>query len=282
MRLGDEEETENRYGNTLSPPAPLSAVEAASELQRLLEQERRHTDYLTRALHEAEVSLRRMEDVLATASHDLKSPLGAILLNVQSILHAREQPPPLLRTRLQRVEQLVRQSAQLISDILAVERGDSGTPPPIREPIDLKEFVHQSVLLFKEQLDASGCTVLVSGTGQIQGLWDRTCLTQIVNNLVSNAIKYGNGKPFEIAIACNDDRAWIVIADHGIGLAAADRQRVFQRFEQLRPTDPWRGSGLGLWIVTKAVDRMGGSIRLQSAPGGGTTFIVELPLHLAP
>ena len=277
MRLGDNEDTENRFGKLMSPLSSLTAAEAVSQLEQLLDRERHNNELLTHAVHEAQQSLGQMEDMLAIASHDLKSPLSAILLNVQSILHAPQPLPTSLRARLQRVEELVRQSAQLVSDILSVERGNKGAPPMKPEAIDLKAFIHSTMASFKEQLEASGCSVLVSAPGSISGVWDRVCLTQIVTNLLSNAIKYGKGNPLEIVLEQQDDDVLIVIADKGIGLAVADQQRIFERFEQLCPTDPWSGSGLGLWIVNKAAERMGGLVQLHSAPGGGATFVVHLP-----
>lgn len=221
----------------------------------------------------------KTDELISMVSHDLRSPLSSIQLNIQSILHSRRALPQWARVRLLRAEELVRHMAQLISDILIIERGNHRPPPRSEEKIDLLAFVRQTVSLLHEQIEAAKSSVCIRCDGAIFGQWDRIYLAQIVSNLVTNAIKYGAGKPFEITLDRFDSGARIAISDHGIGLAARDHERIFERFAQLGPTDGQHGVGLGLWIVAEAAHRLNGTIRIRSAPGEGSTFIVELPYH---
>jgi signal transduction histidine kinase len=248
-----------------------------ADLERALAEERRRSEQLSVALHESEESVHRSDALISMATHDLRSPLGSIQLNIQSILHARRPVPRWIRSRLSRAEELVRHAAQLISDLLAFERSRVVTTDASAEEMDLHAFVRDTIGLLEEQIRAAKCSVYIQCEGPIRGRWDKVCLGQIVSNLVGNALKFGAGKPLEITIGRSSAGVRIVVSDHGIGLAERDHKKIFERFEQLQPTTVQSGVGLGLWIVAEATHRLKGSVRLRSAPGEGSTFIVELP-----
>jgi K+-sensing histidine kinase KdpD len=94
--------------------------------------------------------------------------------------------------------------------------------------------------------------------------------------LSTNAAKYGSGKPIEVALDAKGRRARLTVRDHGIGIAAEDQARIFEPFERAVSTRHYGGFGLGLWIVRQIIESMGGSIRVESVPGEGSTFTVEL------
>ena len=98
----------------------------------------------------------------------------------------------------------------------------------------------------------------------LTGSWDRARLEQIVSNLVSNAIKYGEGLPIEITLDGADDTAVLAVTDHGIGIDDNNQQRLFERFEQAVSRHHYGGLGLGLWITRHIVDSMGGRITVES------------------
>jgi signal transduction histidine kinase len=261
-----------------SPPREMD-LEPALALEHALADEQTRNEQLRLALREVEESTRRGDDLISMVSHDLRSPLSSIQLNVQSVLRSTRPVPHWIRLRLLRAEELIRYTAQLINDILIIERGNGRAPSDAgsEEEIDLHAFIRHAVSLLDEQIAAARCSVTIQCDGRLVGRWDRVYLSQIVSNLVSNAIKYGAGKPFEIVLGRCKAGVRIVISDHGIGLADGDHQRIFERFEQLRPTDSHNGVGLGLWIVAEAAHRLNATIRLRSIPGEGSTFIVELP-----
>jgi signal transduction histidine kinase len=100
---------------------------------------------------------------------------------------------------------------------------------------------------------------------------------QVITNLLSNAVKYGEGKAIQVTVRAAEDVAEIEVADHGIGIAAGDHDRVFEQFERVENDHGRAGFGLGLWISRQIVVAMGGEMRLRSQPGEGATFMVRLP-----
>ena len=101
-------------------------------------------------------------------------------------------------------------------------------------------------------------------------------LEQVVVNLLSNAIKYGAGKPISVTVALAGPAARIIVRDRGIGIGAEDQARIFERFERAVSLN-YGGLGLGLYITREIVRAHGGTIRVESEPGAGAAFIVELP-----
>ncbi len=113
--------------------------------------------------------------------------------------------------------------------------------------------------------------------GPLVGNWDRGGLEQLLSNLISNALKYGEGKPVDVIIESDAHFARVVVKDRGIGISAEDQARIFDRFERAGSVRHYGGFGLGLWISRRVVQALGGAIRVESAPGQGSTFTVELP-----
>jgi signal transduction histidine kinase len=116
----------------------------------------------------------------------------------------------------------------------------------------------------------------VHADGPVIGRWDSTRLDQVVTNLISNACKYGQGKPIEVTVRGDAEIARLAVRDRGIGIAAKEQGRIFERFERLDDAGRVPGTGLGLWITREIVEAHGGRIRVDSEPGDGATFIVEL------
>ena len=139
------------------------------------------------------------------------------------------------------------------------------------------QHVRDVVGRFEEELRQAGCSVTVRGSDPRSGQWDRSRLDQVVTNLLSNAIKYGSGQPIEITLDGDERTARLEVRDHGIGILTDRLPHIFERFERAVSERHYGGLGLGLWIVRQIVDAFGGSVRALSAPGEGSTFIMELP-----
>jgi signal transduction histidine kinase len=105
---------------------------------------------------------------------------------------------------------------------------------------------------------------------------------QILDNLVSNAIRYGDGKPVRVEVQSDPEWVEVRVIDHGIGIAPVDRERIFQRFERASGAPRSGGFGIGLWLSSKLVQAQGGSMTVQSEPGSGSTFVVRLPRDVTP
>jgi len=147
---------------------------------------------------------------------------------------------------------------------------------------DLAALVRDVAHGFAADAAAAGSPIDVRFDVAMVGSWDAGRLEQVFTNLIGNAIKYGGGAPIDVEGRSDDETVWISVRDRGIGIPAADQERIFRRFE--RAVDPqhdsgrqYRGLGLGLWISSELVKAFGGRISVQSTPGEGSTFTVELP-----
>jgi signal transduction histidine kinase len=219
------------------------------------------------------------DSLISLASHELRTPLTSLHLRVQ-LLARNARAETLSKERFSRdaagAEEQVKRMARLVDDLLDISRIMAGRLRLDVEDVDLGGFVREVVDRCPEpQRDLVG--VRVEGE-PIVGRWDRMRIDQIVSNLLSNALKYGENNPIEISIGREADRARLVVRDHGIGIAAADLPRIFERFERAAARHVG-GFGLGLWIVRQVVDALGGTIAVESRLGSGSVFIVELPLE---
>ena len=219
------------------------------------------------------------DSLISLASHELRTPLTSLQLRVQ-LLARNARAPTLSKERFSRdaagAEDQVKRMARLVDDLLDISRIMSGRLRLDVEDVELGAFVREVVERYPEpQRDLVG--VRVEGE-PIVGRWDRMRIDQIVSNLLSNALKYGENKPIEISVGRDADRARLVVRDHGVGIAAADLPRIFERFERAAARHVG-GFGLGLWIVRQVVDALGGTIAVESRLGSGSVFIVELPLE---
>jgi signal transduction histidine kinase len=235
-------------------------------------------------VRELEEALRAREEFLSIASHDLKAPLSVLQLGVQTILYLARRhngaglSPEKLVPRLDALNQRIDELLQFLAQVLDTSRISAGSIHLYPEPIDLAALVQEIIGKWRDQLAQAGCEVeLEAPQRSVRGTWDRVRLEQIVNNLLSNAAKYGAGKPIKIAIGGDERTASLSIRDHGIGIAPEDQERIFQRFERVTSRKKSGSFGLGLWIVQRIIDAMGGSIRVKSELGEGARFTVELP-----
>ena len=175
----------------------------------------------------------------------------------------------------------VKRLSQLVDDLLDVSRLTAGRLRLQWEQVDLVELTGELLERFSEQARAAECTLHLHAEGPIVGHWDRMRLEQVLTNLVTNALKYGQGHPVELHLEASRGWASWSIRDHGIGIAPEDLDRIFGRFERAVPTRKYGGLGLGLYISRAIVRAHGGDIRVESWPGQGSVFTAELPLEPA-
>src|SRR5512142_2382671 len=249
------------------------ADEARAERVRLEESER----HLKRAVQ-------ARDEFLLIASHELKTPLTSLELQVATL---RRMAVPESRTLLSdpkvqsKCETIVRQVDRLtvlINNLLDVARVASGRLELSPERVDLAELVRSVLERARDDIARSGSTVALSAPAPVVGQWDRLRLETVVANLLSNAVKFGEGKPIEIDVARVDERAALTVRDRGIGISSEDQRRIFDRFERAVSVRHFGGFGVGLWVARQAVEAHGGAIRVHSREGGGSEFAIELPL----
>jgi signal transduction histidine kinase len=229
-------------------------------------------------------AVRARDEFMSAASHELNTPLTTIVLQLDSLQrHLKkaglgEDPKAVkvMGTLTRNVDRLGR----LIAELLDVSRIAEGRLKLDLGDVDLSEVVRDVTQRFEEQMSRAGCKLELTMNGPVVGRWDKSRLDQVVTNLLTNAMKYAPGKPVEITVSGDDDIGKFIIKDHGIGIAKENHARVFERFERAVPTENYAGLGLGLWIVSRIVGEMGGTIALDSDAGQGATFTVALPRAL--
>lgn len=232
---------------------------------------------LYRASKEA-VELR--EEFLSVASHELRTPVTSLQLAVQSLLSVGvEASGDFLRQALESAERQTRRLGRLVDALLDVSRIQAGRLELAREPTDLVAITREVVSMLAEDARRASCPIeIVAEVEPLIGRWDRARLEQVITNLVTNAIKYGAGAPINVHLERHGERARLEIRDRGIGIAAHEQERIFDRFERAVSAKHYGGLGLGLYIVRRIVDAHGGRIAVDSPPGSGAVFVVELPL----
>jgi PAS domain S-box-containing protein len=235
-----------------------------------------------RLYREAREAVRARDEFLSIASHELKTPLTTLRLQIQGLVRkiALATGDPTLETlgpRLSTAERQVERLTGLINNLLDISRITAGRLELDLEPVDLASVVRDAAARFREDLARAGCVLELRTDGPCVGRWDRLRVEQVVGNLLSNAIKYGAGHPIEMSVSGDSESARFTIRDHGIGIPPEDQARIFERFERAVSDRHYGGLGLGLWIVRQVVDAFGGTIQVESGPGQGSSFIVVLP-----
>jgi signal transduction histidine kinase len=239
------------------------------------------------AVLDAQRALRMRDEFRAIASHELKTPLAALSLKVTGLCRdeaaeASKEASRATPTRAERARVQVARLTGLVEELLDVSRLTAGQLRLSRERFDLSEAIGDLVARTHEQASRVGCALSLAASGPVMGRWDRLRVEQVISNLLSNAFKYGAGRPVEVAITVEADGALAVVRvrDRGIGIQAADIHRIFDRFERATDERRHKGLGLGLYIARQVVSAHGGTIHVDSTSGEGSTFTVELPVTL--
>lgn len=220
---------------------------------------------------------------IAVAAHELRNPMMPILGQIDLLISAvRAERCSLeqVEERLNRIQQTVRQYMKRAVVLLDVSRITSGKFRLEPYPCDLSVMLRQIIEEFAAAAQHAGVTLKLDAPEKLRGVWDRLAIEQIVDNLISNAIKYGGRTPVEVGLSATGRCVQIRVRDHGKGIPAQHRARVFERFERAVGHNEYRsGFGVGLWVVGQLVATMNGTISIDDAPGGGAVFVVSLPVH---
>ncbi len=235
-----------------------------------------------RLVRELEEAISARDDFLSIASHELRTPLTPIRLSVQSLKRKGQSLaaviPKGLAAQLETMDRQVGRLDTLINELLDVSRITVGRLDLEISEFDVAALMREVVGRFQQELDWGHHTVTLDLGGPVIGCWDRLRLDQVVSNLLSNAMKYGGErKLIEMGVSTGPAGVEVWVRDHGVGISPEDQDRIFERFERLISVRHFGGFGLGLWIVRQIVEAHGGRVRVQSAPGEGSTFTVEVP-----
>lgn len=233
-----------------------------------------------RLFHEAEEAVKVRDAFISVAGHEFRTPLGALTLTLHNLARKAElEKDDRTLTRLRAVQAQVERLVRLTDDLLEVSRINAGRLSLEPEPTDLSGVVHEVAQRLEETARREGSSVELTCPAPVIGLWDRSRLDQVVTNLLTNAIKFGQRQPIEVTVDADADTARLTVRDRGIGISPEDHARIFERFERAVSGSSYRGIGLGLWIVRQIVQHHNGTITVESEAGKGATFVVQLPLR---
>lgn len=244
--------------------------------------------------------IRLGEEILSIASHELKNPLTTLCVQIgllgRSLSKLFDEEPnklgfqekkfsPSVEKLIKSLESCELQSQRLVklvdqlTDIVYFEDGKLHLH---KEPVELSWFISDFVERQNETAPSNPAIHFHASDTLIIGRWDIVRLEQILGNLISNALKYGKGKPIEICANCDISRsiASFSVRDFGVGIPLESQEKVFHKFGRGSGGQGVTGLGLGLFIVKKIVEAHGGEVFLQSTVGEGSTFTVELPLEV--
>lgn len=232
---------------------------------------------------EAREAIRVREEFISVASHELRTPLTPLALQaaaMQRIVSNDVPEGPVRAGLLSRVVVCARQverMTRLLANLLDVTRLRANRLDLQLEPLDLRELVLEVATRFQEELLPRGRSLEVVAPEPLPGRWDRTRLDQVLTNLVSNAVRYGEAAPIVVTARATAAGIHVSVRDGGRGIPPEDVGRLFERFERATNSSANGGLGLGLYIVRRVVEAHGGRIAVETALGAGSTFTVELP-----
>jgi PAS domain S-box-containing protein len=242
-----------------------------------IDEERRASEERAQLVRELLEAVRARDAFLSIASHELRTPLTTLGLQVEAM--SRSNPPETTEftQRCAAVKRQTKRLDRLVGMLLEVSRIATGRLTLDLEQVDMVEVVRDVVV--EASVGVKNRPIALHAEAPVVGNWDRLRLLQIATNLVGNAVKYGRGRPIDVTVRLDGEVAVLEVVDHGIGISAEDRERIFDRFERAVSERHYGGLGLGLWITREIVKVFGGEIAVQSAPGEGSTFTVRLPVR---
>jgi two-component system phosphate regulon sensor histidine kinase PhoR len=223
---------------------------------------------------------RLKDDLLSMASHDLRTPATVVKVQAQlaqRALRADDYDPQRMRERINLILSQTDRLTSMLSLLMDLSRIEAGRLDLLREPLDLVELVRGVVA--PVQALTSRHTIVVEAPRRLPGCWDATRLDQVLQNLLTNAVKYSpDGGTIVVRVQAEASQAVVSVQDPGLGIPADELPRLCERFYRMPSTRTLEGNGLGLYICQAIVSAHGGRLSVASdGPGQGSTFTVSLP-----
>jgi signal transduction histidine kinase len=261
----------------LDPHAVRSKVNVFVDLFRQRQELQEAQQQLQRA-----VSMR--DDFMSMIAHELRNPLNSVYLQAQLRRKMLSAPQPpgqdAMLKMVERDERQIRSMVRLLDDMLDVSRARTGRLAIMRARFDLAASARVVVDAIQEQATRSGVPITIAAPDGLQIEGDEFRIEQVITNLLTNALRYGQGKPVAVAVGLREDEreAFVSVRDQGMGVAPADQERIFEQFERTEGASQVPGLGLGLYIARQIAQAHQGRLEVRSAPGEGAEFILSLPL----
>lgn len=259
------------HGSLCNLPEQAASDAATAELAELRQQ-----------VAELRQAVRARDDFITIAAHELRNAVTPIMAGTELALkaarNARGICPPRIISLLERMEILAQNFIQRSTRLLDFGRIEAGNLRLEPSSVDLSALV-LSVAQNYEATAARGRSRLdLDVPAGIIAVVDRLAVEQVVENLLSNALKFGIGQPVALRLRSAEHAVQLDVQDRGVGMSADQQARIFGRFEQVMAQHRGSGFGVGLWVAARLVAAMGGRITVSSRLGEGATFIVTLPL----
>jgi signal transduction histidine kinase len=230
---------------------------------------------------ELQRAVKARDDFLSVASHELKTPLTSLKLHIQmrrkAIDKGKEFDLPNLKKMLESDEKQVNRITRLIDDMLDISRIGQGRLLLEKERFDLCAMARDVLDRFALHFSEQGCALVKKLDCPAAGVWDCFRAEQAFINLLTNAMKYGPGRPIEIGIGKEEGFYRLWVKDEGRGIDPADQERIFRQFERAVPRTHISGLGLGLYIVRELMRAQGGKVEVESRLGEGARFSLLFP-----
>ncbi len=228
----------------------------------------------------AAIALR--DEFISIASHELKTPLTALFLQLQILNRLISTEKASIDPKISHISEKSLTSTKalttLLEDLLDVTRIRVGRIKLNFEKIDLNSVIQETIATIQETAPMRGYPVLFRSEEVVIAHLDRIRVSQIVSNLLSNAMKYGDSQPIEVTLSADSVHARIQVRDHGIGISQEMHSKIFERFQRAVRSDQFTGLGLGLYVCKQLTEALGGRIHVESEPRKGSLFVVEFPL----
>jgi len=232
---------------------------------------------------QVEEALRLRDEFLSVVSHEFKTPLSVLELQIDALTRQKESLDPALLKNVHRAKRSSDQLLRTVDAILEVTRITSGTFALKYDEFDLTEAVVEAVESVRTPADLAGCELTVEVEPPLLGSWDRRRVRHAVTQLVQNAITYAAGAPIRVILTRRGDEAWLEVVDAGPGINSHDLVRIFDRFERATSMLHFSGLGLGLYLAREVAQAHGGSITAENtelvAGRHGAHFILRLPIQ---
>jgi signal transduction histidine kinase len=261
----------------LDPHAVRSKVHVFVELFRQRQELQEAKAQLQRA-----VSMR--DDFMSMIAHELRNPLNSVYLQAQlrrkMFSGSKAQDPQAMLKMVERDERQIRSMVRLLDDMLDVSRARTGKLAIVPAPFDLAASAQVVVEAIQEQAKGAGVQLTLAAPPTLPLEGDEFRIEQVITNLLTNALRYGQGQPVAVTVGTRDDEgeAFVTVHDQGMGIAPADQERIFEQFERTEDAAQVAGLGLGLYIARQIAQAHQGRLEVRSAPGQGAEFILSLPL----
>jgi PAS domain S-box-containing protein len=243
--------------------------------------EKKQLEHEKHVVREKEEAVRLRDLFNSIASHELKTPLSALVLQLQRVTQAMEKGTCAMADSLKLLhtcEVSAKKLGMLVEELFDLARITQGRLALSTRPMDLAETTRTVVTAFEASGVCAADQIKLHADAPVRGEWDPIRIEQVVTNLVSNAIKYGAGKPVDVLVApCAVGGARLEIADRGMGIDRDMLTKIFDPFQRAVSGKHIQGLGLGLFVVKSIVEAHGGTVHVESQRGAGSTFVVELP-----